>query len=924
MIFIGRDQNLVEMESKLMLFNQILISGPAGSGKTSFVKKYLQKKSVGQSEVIWLNFNLPKWPYHPEGQQLIFEDYFSDLYSRRLEKYKFIIFDQVQKLNAAQISFLSFFVEQLMGEQKFIFIASEVVQSFEQQAIILEEFSIEEGKQFFKIYFPEIDFSDYVNVLSERTFFPQEILFLPRAQKSIENLHILDVSAAATEALQMVSLIDKAFTLNELPARDVVTELSHKYLIKITESNDQSVITSTQQMKNYFTQKLSKNEKEKIYLKHLQNVQERKTVDALHFKYFILLEQREAVLNYLAELSMQDLNQIPVKELQVLSDYLISIVDRIELSSVIKQKLIQILLLSAQRDKSIYFAKIWLQQWSYLDEISEADQAFIYELIHLLNRSDLYKVAEQPLNFYLNRVGEKYKSLLRLETVLFILKDDPKSAIQSLERILSEYTENNKQLGAEEKRTLAHLYFQLGRAESISRNYEKSRSCYDFSEKYYKDCGLHYNASIASLNYAWTFFSERNFSFLFESLKKMFEKYNAYGFLLTRFGYEILMANACLLNLENDKLILHLQNARKLLKHDLPVKPKSDFYQLMCVVHNFNFQFELAEQNYLQLVDLLPSAELEETSALIGRPASIEFLIDQRKEWQSDVDLILIQLLLLNAIDFNTLTKEELNYLRKSKMGNALLHILNRDSQITSENISEVLKSFGHQKIFYSADEVGAAEQFSLWTGQILIEKYFLKKQKQSVVKSYQQYQQEQREKTSFDLSIDDINREVHFKGKLVVELQGKNTLYKMLKSLVTQAPAAVSKEALALSVWGESYDPTVHDGRIYTSVQRLRDFFSAKNIQQSDEGYRLNPKLSCSIQLPALTTRPLSKASATQVLQVFRSAENSGKLWLTRKDLIAATQISESSVKRILLELIKENLISKSGDGANTKYKIK
>lgn len=929
MTFIGREMQFRDLKLKLTLFSQVLISGPGGSGKTAFVKQFLQNSAVVQTEVIWLNFGLPDWPYKTEKSQ-IFEDYFSALYDARLAKYKYVIIDQTHKLSAPQFSFLKSFVEQLMSDQKFLFIASEQINYFQNQIIKIEEFDTAEAELFFKIYFPNLNYGDYSDVLRSRRYLPQEILFLPHTKSSNDSLHLDALTELQLEILKYLSLIDKSFTQDELKllfseaeTQDILQSLNKKYFLRMTESEDRSEISAAVQIRNHFQKSLCTDEKKAVYLKHVRSVEENKISDLLIYKYLIALDDETALLNYLSRLSTQTLNQIPTGELSPLADYILKLTNRPEFANPLRQKTIQVLLLAGKRDQSIQLAQLWLQEWVYPEKISESESAYIYELIHLLNRSDLYKAAEKALNFYLNRIGGKYKFLLRLETVLVILKDDPKAAIQSLERVLADYTENKKQFDDEEKKILAHIYFQLGRAESISKNFEKCRSYYTYSEKYYTDCGLTYYASISALNFSWTYFTERNFPYLQASLGKLHKNYSRFGFLLTRFGYEILTCYAHFFSLEFDEAELHLSNAKKLLKNDIPQKPKIDFYKLSAFVSNLNFDFTEAETSYAALCGLISQpSELEQSSTLIGRPNNSEQLLDYRQKKYSDYDFVLLQLLMLGHLEPDSLTPEEVTILKKSKFGNQLYAFLSQEPGLSSDNFPALLKKIGHSKTFYSHDEVLALAPHSQWTGHQALSKYFHIAQQQVIVKSYRQEFQNAKQA---DLYIDDVNREVYFKKSLLEELGGRNTLYKFLKALVSQAPQDVSKESLAVIVWNSDYDPGIHDSRIYTCVQRLRKILGPKNIQQSDAAYRLNPKISCSIRLPNINESQATNVNTHAILELLRSYGQMQDPWISKNDILIATGLSLSTVKRALIQLINDNLIIKKTDSpVHIKYKIR
>jgi DNA-binding response OmpR family regulator len=54
------------------------------------------------------------------------------------------------------------------------------------------------------------------------------------------------------------------------------------------------------------------------------------------------------------------------------------------------------------------------------------------------------------------------------------------------------------------------------------------------------------------------------------------------------------------------------------------------------------------------------------------------------------------------------------------------------------------------------------------------------------------------------------------------------------------------SKEAIVEKIWKQSYDPSVHDNKLYVTIKRLRkmiepDFDKPKYIFRAKNGYYLN-----------------------------------------------------------------------------------
>lgn len=94
-----------------------------------------------------------------------------------------------------------------------------------------------------------------------------------------------------------------------------------------------------------------------------------------------------------------------------------------------------------------------------------------------------------------------------------------------------------------------------------------------------------------------------------------------------------------------------------------------------------------------------------------------------------------------------------------------------------------------------------------------------------------------------YDLVVNEISKEVHF-GRKTLSTRGRPILEKLLLCLLRKYDSEISREELVSRIWGETYNPRVHDTRIYTNISRLRTllkiFVSKEIIQSSEGGYSL------------------------------------------------------------------------------------
>ena len=171
---------------------------------------------------------------------------------------------------------------------------------------------------------------------------------------------------------------------------------------------------------------------------------------------------------------------------------------------------------------------------------------------------------------------------------------------------------------------------------------------------------------------------------------------------------------------------------------------------------------------------------------------------------------------------------------------------------------------------------------------------------------------------------VDETAGEVYFKGKKVAEFSKKPILRQILIRLLESHPSSLSKAALAAAVWGEAYSPLVHDSRIYTSVQRIRDLLKADTIENWEQGYRWNPKMAFQlIRTPFAKTRTEDRIQSL-ILDALRKRVKSGDGWMKKSELTEAIETTDSTLKRALAALLEQSLIISECQGPAVKYKWK
>lgn len=99
---------------------------------------------------------------------------------------------------------------------------------------------------------------------------------------------------------------------------------------------------------------------------------------------------------------------------------------------------------------------------------------------------------------------------------------------------------------------------------------------------------------------------------------------------------------------------------------------------------------------------------------------------------------------------------------------------------------------------------------------------------------------------SDYDLVFDAVNKQITEKKKGKVDFKNQFILLDLLRLFVKTPGEIYSKEAIVEKIWKQSYDPSVHDNKLYVTIKRLRkmiepDFDKPKYIFRAKNGYYLN-----------------------------------------------------------------------------------
>jgi len=100
--------------------------------------------------------------------------------------------------------------------------------------------------------------------------------------------------------------------------------------------------------------------------------------------------------------------------------------------------------------------------------------------------------------------------------------------------------------------------------------------------------------------------------------------------------------------------------------------------------------------------------------------------------------------------------------------------------------------------------------------------------------------------RTPYDLVFNTTDHSVFEKKKGRIDFNNQFILMDLLKLFLTNPGVSFSKEQLVKQIWRQSYNPAVHDNKIYVTIKRLRQLIEPelekpKYIFRSKNGYYFN-----------------------------------------------------------------------------------
>lgn len=605
---------------------------------------------------------------------------------------------------------------------------------------------------------------------------------------------------------------------------------------------------------------------------------------------------------------------------------------------------------------------------------------FIFDTVYWRNRSGEIEKASLTASQMVNSVQIPLKQFLQIEMALPFVEIDPPRALETLQRVqtqLLQIPDSNIRIELQ-----ASTEYQLATCYFNQQSYQNSLTHYTHSRDLYESLQKRYFAAFALLNAAWCQYHLRQWQNFENGIQELKSIVVQFGYRYLSVGIDLLEGLLAFENvresdalrmislaehqtrkfnmkkpwqdaaLEKAKVLVtsgHFQKAQNLITELKPQIPKNDPRQkIMTVLERYESltQEDLRDlfpdqsqmndsflRKYLRLREIT-GPEIGELS-LRDQLIECEVALKQAARQKQKSDYQSQSLRLGSCL-------ENIQEPRLERVGFYCVQSLLQNSQEEKQHLLEMAELELERIVSDSADK----KALNLWI-QALRKGEDLKNQKNLknlplftqnrwlywellseenqaaytlVTPEGSTLSEEQPEQLKTGLTVDETRGEVFWKKKKITEFSKKPVLRQILIRLLEAFPGSLSKPALASSVWGESYSPLVHDSRIYTSVQRIRQLISSSTVENWSLGYRLQPDLDFILIRSTQPQARVEDRTQSLVLQALRKRKN----WMKKSELLEATDTTDSTLKRALSALLEENHIERQGAGPAVQYRLK
>lgn len=952
-----------------------LIYGILGTGKTTLVRKYAQKKnfkvknysfsrsldistvlgaSKNQSLDVVLNSIEPTW-------------HESDL----------IVWDDIHHIKIEDRHVIIQFIKSRY-EKKHIFISEENLQEelgYEVPALLLEPFSMTETEAFVNgLPSPAKDLFQSKELFLKTGGLPL-LIQLSIQQKNYFSDHKIWMKQLSGpeqkiiwNAVLLAEGIDEDSRLIKKDQSDIWNDLVKKNIFEKRENK--YFLTSALQI-------LLENEISGVGVKEAaaEILKSQTSVSPLTaFKLEMLSHSTE--LQTVSAIEPDDMEALSLQSIlffeKLCEDFLKSESSNITLEVKLyrlKRIYLNCLILSSKRQDALNLIANEINS-HFFDVLNVEKEWFAYDAIYWLMRSGRYEEAATTIAKFINRASSPIKEFVTIEQAIPHVQSEPERAIEVLDRGLKQL----KNISNARLRSLceAQARYQLAIAKTSKKLFVDGREEFKLARALYLQINKPYFASFCLLNSTWTNYyngSWNDFVVGVLDLKKTSDKY---GFENLSVMVDLLFSLMLFETGKDAEAFVQIEKG-------IAKAKKIKNMQLLAPCLQAKIKFEFEKTNYDRAITLMSELKnlgldggkklkiFEKAESLTLNDLLDEFPdIDSVNEPFYNRTIILAGYLPKNwkartPRDF--LLEDEMK-LRKSKtekdhaqFGVDLKIISNRCKQF--QYSTELVLAVRLAILEYEGVEVQKKSQveqlindiqnsplsnqtkrfFTIWAEDIknqtttkIMDRWQYWRFKDSVdgneyqitTKSQKISTPEKPSRPQNGVFVDDTLGEVFYDGKKINELGNKPVLRQILIFLLENYPQPCTKASFAVRIWGESYSPLVHDPRVYTSIQRLRKLISQDCITIQESGYSWGTQYE--FQLIRANRQDFRIEDKTQgfIFEALLKKSKTADPWMKKSEIAEGAGVTDSTLKRALAFLVDQGKIERSGAGPSVKYKKK
>ena len=604
----------------------------------------------------------------------------------------------------------------------------------------------------------------------------------------------------------------------------------------------------------------------------------------------------------------------------------------------------------------------------------------IYDIIHWHHRSGNFQEVEPVLGIASNLAAGEMKMLFRLEQAFCFVEKEPQRALQTLDQIIQSVEAFPK--------VAAQVWFQKGRSHFFMNDFDKAALAYQHAGRLYKSLDQIYFFLIAQMNLLWTYLELKNLAAYEAVQQTILDLSQKYGYKYIRAGCLLAAAQVDRTEMQFGRALEKTMEAEKLFPQNAPPKARQDLIFEKILVLSHLGLLEEAEKHVLlfenkdlqlkaRLFGNLIESNLEEILDLWKFEKNDHYQVLTLQAGGTLAESEMISLKLSKSGRWFILESSLVKSLKNGDLDQVwtligqLENLISNIGEMSCERIAlgllQAQLSQGPDRVkWLSRVEIelkrwGCDERFknpfrawltSVSSGAKITDLPEWKQSRLNDQERWSRWIQSTAEKSTathiirtmehttdaHKLEATDVSEikkrykvvlieelgQVFFKAKEIKEFHRKSVIRQILALILESYPASVSKSQMSLTVWGESYSSDIHDSRIYTSVQRLRDLIGDGSIIAWDGGYKWNPTVTFAfVESNGLGNGSQHKVQ-TLIVQALQNFKKSGRLWASRSELLEVTGASESTLKREISKLMSQEIILRKGSGPATVYSVR